>query len=235
MAMISAAAAAISFLSTSGTPALWLTPDGKLLMDGKPVQARALKGTRIVRVNGEVAYDFDGAKGGLLFGDPPALRLTGSMTVSLWINLRSYVNEGPGAQILFRGDDRNGLDPYFLAIHGDGTINFAVGDENYRIRHVSAEIPLGRWVQVVANFDEATGRMEMWLDGQMVGLAVTQTRPFGPLDGRWAPGVSIGNVQNDTGPHNQPLNGTIGDLRLYRGVLRPGDIPMNGPVGAEPP
>ncbi len=39
------------------------------------------------------------------------------------------------------------------------------------------------------------------------GHQLTRIRPFARLDDRAAPGVSIGNVQFDKGPHNQPLNG----------------------------
>lgn len=216
-------------------PALWVRPDGRAMIDGVEAKPKKLGGTRLARMNGMVAYDFDGKRCGLHFGDAPALRLTGSMTVSTWLFLRSYVNDGPGAQVLFRGDDRNGLDPYFLAIHSDGTVNFAVSNENGGIRHVTAEIPLMKWSHVVANFDADSGRMEMWLDGELVGLAKTSVRPFALLNNDWAPGVSLGNVQNDKGPHNQPLNGMIADLRLYRGVFRPADLAAGIGGWVEPP
>mgnify|MGYP000182658593 CR=1 FL=1 len=216
-------------------PALWLRPDGKTTIDGQLVQPKILSGTRLVRMNGVTAYDFDGNKGGLLFGDAPALRLTGSMTVSAWIKLRGYVEQGPGAQVLFRGDDRNGLDPYTMAIHGDGSVNFGISDENALGRSVGAEIPLQKWTHILANFDAESGRLEMWMDGELVGMAKTQYRPFAGLDKGFAPGVSIGNVQNDTGPHNQPLNGYLADVRLYRSVLRPEDLNLGTGGWVEPP
>src|SRR5688572_16785402 len=126
MVFLSVAVSAAAVFQGQLAPVLWLRPDGQVLVGGQVVQPKVRAGSRLVRMNGVTAYEFNGADGGLLLGDAPALRLTGSITVSTWINLRSYVNHGPGAQVLFRGDDRNGLDPYTLAVHSDGTINFGV-------------------------------------------------------------------------------------------------------------
>jgi hypothetical protein len=235
MALIPALAALAALSQFQTPPALWVQPDGRISVDGQTVKPRMLGGTRIVRMDGVIAYDFDGHKGGLLFDDAPQLKLVGSMTVSVWLNLRSYVNEGPGAQVLFRGDDRCGLDPYSMSIHSDGTLNFGIQGSDDKGRSVTAEIPLGRWVHVLGNFDFKDGRLEMWMDGKLVGLAYTEYRPFANLDPNWAPGVSVGNVQNDTGPHNQPLNGMVADLRLYRGVYRPDDLLLGRGGWVEPP
>ena len=230
-----ALAAATAIFQHAGAPVLWLAPDGRTYIQGALAGGRLSPGTRVVSLNGMRALDFNGANGGVLFGDHSALALTGSMTVSLWLNLRSYVEQGPGAQVLFRGDDRCGADPYTLAVHRDGTIHFGVQQEDQLGRAVTAEIPLGKWVHVLGNFDVERGRLEMWLNGEMVGLATTQWLPFAKLDKGSAPGVSIGNVQNDRGPHNQPLNGMIADLRLYDRVLRPQDLDVGSGGWMEPP
>ena len=235
MVFVATAVSAVAMAQSLVAPVLWLHPNGQVLINGQAFQPKVRPGTRPVKLNGIVGYDFNGDNGGLLLGDAPALRLNGSITVSTWINLRSYVNQGPGAQILFRGDDRSGHDPYTLAIHGDGTVNFAVQNENDRGRNVTAEIPLETWVHVLGNYDVNTGRLEIWLDGELVGTAKTQYRPFANLDKGWAPGVSIGNVQNDTGPHNQPLNGMVADLRVYPWVFRPKDLEIDGGGWFEPP
>jgi hypothetical protein len=205
-------------------PVLWLRPNGQITIDGQTVKPRFSDGIRAYRTHLGMTYDLSGRKSGIYFGDPQTLKLTESMTVSLWINPRSYVNDGPGAQILFRGDDRGGVDPYYMAIHGDGTINFSVQDETQRGMRVTAELPLHKWSQITANWDSETGFMKMWLDGVLVGMARTTVKPFANLDRGWTPGVSVGNVQNDKGPHNQPFNGMISDLRLYRGAWTPDEL-----------
>jgi hypothetical protein len=205
-------------------PVLWLSPTGKILVHGKQVEAELTEGASRVRLAGGYAYDFSGKRGGILFGDVPALRLTESMTVSLWINLRSYVNDGPGAQVLFRGDDRSGVDPYTLSIHGDGTVWWAVQDQDDKGFGVGAEIPLNRWMHVVASFNDESGELQLWLDDERVAYARTSRRPFALLDNNASPGLGIGNVQNNRGPHNQPLNGVVADLRLYDRVLTPDEL-----------
>lgn len=202
-------------------PVLWLPPSGEILVQGKPAQARITNGAARIRLAAGYAYSFNGVHGGVLLGDYPALRLTGSMTMSLWLNLRSYVDAGPGAQILFRGDDRCGVDPFDLVIHSDGTIWFAVQDDKDRGFGIASEIPLNRWTHVVATFNANSGDMNFWLNDEHVAFAKTSRRPFEILDNNYAPGIGIGNVQNDHGPHNQPLNGMIADLRLYDRVIQP--------------
>ncbi|HMS55442.1 MAG TPA: LamG domain-containing protein [Fimbriimonadaceae bacterium] len=215
--------AAATLLATSRqpiqTPVVWLHPEGQILVEGKAFSPRTSEGTKRVKTANGWGYDFDGVRSGLLFGDLPAAQLTQSLTVSTWLYLRSYVNDGPGAQILFRGDDRNGHDPFFLVIHGDGTINFAVQNEHDKGRHITAEFPLNRWVHVVATFNAESGRMRLFLNGDLMAMTITSLTPFAQLQSDYAPGFSIGNVQNNIGPHNQPINGIINDLRLYRGDL----------------
>jgi len=211
---------------------LWLAPSGQIEVEGRPVEARMTPGAARIPIAGGFGYDFTGQHGGILLGDVPELRLTGSMTVSVWLFLRSYVSSGPGAQVLFRGDDRGGLDPYQLTVRCDGTIGFGIESEQNLGAGVIGEIPLNRWTQVVGSFDEKRGKLQLWIDDKEVAMDMTTRKPFSNLDPAYAPGVGIGNVQNDQGPHNQPLDGVIADLRLYRGAFSPGDIDDGTPPWA---
>ncbi|HWA82121.1 MAG TPA: LamG domain-containing protein [Fimbriimonadaceae bacterium] len=226
---------AAAVYSQAPLPVLWLAPTGEVLVQGKAVQPRITPGAWRVRLSGGYAYTFNGVHGGVLLQDYPALRLTGSMTMSLWLNLRSYVNDGPGAQILFRGDDRCGVDPFDLVVHHDGTIWFAVQNEQDLGYGISGEIPLNRWTHVVATFNASTGQLKMWLNNELVATGLTSRRPFAALDDKYAPGLGIGNVQNDHGPHNQPLNGMIADLRLYDKVVEPAIMDEAAPLWDDPP
>lgn len=218
------------------TPTLWLQPNGKVTIEGRVFNPRFAPGTRVLKTQHGATYDFFGPKSGLHFGDLNQLKITDSMTVSLWINPREYVKDGPGAQIMFRGDDRSGLDPYTLVIHGDGTINFSVQNDQSKGTHVTSELPLNRWSQVVANWDSETGFLKIWMNGELVGMNKTSIRPFAELDRTYTPGLTVGNVQNDQGPHNQPFNGMLADMRLYRGAWTPDDLGVGaGERFNEPP
>lgn len=205
-------------------PVLWLHPKGQLLVEGKPAPGRLTAGARTAKTPYGLGLDLNGTRGGLLLADRPAFGLTGSLTVSTWLYLRSYVNDGPGSQVLFRGDDRSGLDAYSLAILSDGTVQFGVGDREGLGADVRAEIPLQTWVRVTASLDGNSGELRLWLDDRLVATRVTSRRAVADLDGAWAPGLGVGNVQNDAGPHNQPLNGMLADLRLYGAVVEPSEL-----------
>lgn len=224
MSLAVAAAIFATSPKPSHSPVVWLHPEGQILVEGRAFTPRSSDGTKKVKTANGIGYDFDGVRSGLLFGDLPEVRLTESLTISTWLYLRSYVNDGPGAQILFRGDDRCGHDPFFFVLHGDGTINFAVQNEHDKGRHISAEFPLNRWIHVVATFNSESGRMRLFLNGELTAMAITSLRPFAELERDWSPGFSIGNVQNNAGSHNQPLNGIVNDLRLYRGELEVEDL-----------
>lgn len=216
-------------------PVLWLRPDGHLTVHGREVRPKVNPGTRILKLDRGVVYEFNKGHSGLQIPDMPALKLGGSITVTAWIQLYSYVNDGPGAQVLFRGDDRCGLDPYSLVVLSDGTIRFGIQDEQQMGMTVGAELQLQKWYRVTANYDASTGHMEMWLGNDLVGTALTIRKPMQDLDPNWAAGLSIGNIQNVGGPHNQPLNGMVGDLRLYDRVLRPSDLLDPKAFGQLPP
>src|SRR5437879_4531137 len=66
-----------------GRPVLWLAPSGQIEVAGKPIEARITPGAWRVSLGGGYAYNFNGKRGGILLGDLPALRLTGSITVSV--------------------------------------------------------------------------------------------------------------------------------------------------------
>ncbi len=208
------------------TPLLWLDLDGNITVAGKPSAPRITAGASTLETPKGTVYAFNGEHGGVIFPDLDVLRLHGSMTISAWVFLRSYVIKGPNAQIFFRGDNRGGLDPYSLRIEGDKTLTFQIQDEKNDTAKVKSPgaPPLGRWFHVVVSFDERNGELAMWLNGEPAAHAFTRIRPFKDLDGGACPGVSVGNLQHD-GPDNEPLNGLVGDLRLYDGVLAPREIP----------
>lgn len=231
---ILAVAALLVGSQTQPEPLLWMRPTGEITIAGAPAQYETSPGTTKVRAPGGIAFDFDGRRSGLLLGDPPQLKLTGSMTVSAWLYLRSYINDGPGAQVLFRGDDRNGLDPYSLAIIGGEAIQFGVCNDRGLGMAVASEAPLFKWFQVVGTFDDTSGQLALYLDGRLMATALTTRRPFAELDPAWAPGMGIGNVQNSRGPHNQPLNGMIMDLRVYDQVVDPAGLTAGRPFYDRP-
>ena len=66
---------------------------------------------------------FDGVDDRVVVADDPSLQLTKSMTIEGWVQVDSFPDAQQNhAPILFRGDDRGGLDPYVLTAKYDGSI-----------------------------------------------------------------------------------------------------------------
>lgn len=217
-------------------PVLWLDPSGVVKVEGKIAKARLAGAAKTVGTPYGAGLDLSGTRGGLFLEDFPALALTGPITVSTWVYLRRYVSSGPGAQILMRGDDRNGNDPYFLSVGPNGNVAWTIdsadpkGGEGSRAA-IEMEVPLRQWVRITATFDPEGREMRLWSGDRLMAAGTMDRRPLGPLDPKQHPGVGIGNVQTDLGPHDQPLDGVLVDLRVYAAALSPRDAgfrPNNG-------
>lgn len=202
-------------IDSSSTPLVWTSPTG-------PIYSPAFQlnpGTEGVQTPYGYGLSFTGAHAGLQVVDDPKLALTKSMTISVYLNVDKYVDENnsaPGAQVVFRGDDRSGLDPYHLTVIADGTIVFAIEAADGSGAYVRAPIALSTWTHVMATLDDTTGEMKLTLNGIVMASTKTAIRPFGSLDPRLLPGVGIGNVQAAVGGyHNQPFHGKMADLRIY--------------------
>lgn len=224
-----------AFLALSVTqtaPLLSITPDGFI----QAPTFRINPGTSFVDAPGGRALSLTGSHAGIEVADDNRLALTKSLSIGCWLYLDEFVNgdnTSPGAQVLFRGDDRPGIDPYHLTVMADGNLIFAVEDGRGGVAYVRGEIPLHRWFRVWASLDDATGAMQLGVDGRLVAQAITTIRPFANLDPGARPGLGIGNVEAPSaGLNNQPLHGQIRDLRLFDTVHVPEALELEGPVKA---
>jgi beta-galactosidase len=132
-------------------------------------------------------------------------------------------------RILFRGDDRIGLDPYALSF-ANGNATFAVCNLANQFAVVSAPVPLTQWTYVAGTLDDATGIMRMYINGNLAATTTTTIRPFGALDPTQKPGLGIGNVQSAT--YNEYFNGTIDEVRISDQALSGNEllVPEPGPL-----
>jgi len=97
--------------------------------------------------------------------DYPQLALTQNLTVEAYVNASS-VHSGNGQYIVFRGDDRPGLDPYTLQVqirNNVPTFVFAIEDDSGGGAFVSTPIPsLNQWYEV-AGYAEQRNRRSGYL------------------------------------------------------------------------
>lgn len=218
---IIAASLLLVALPSRPAPIFEIDAKGRFWVAGRSMTPVLRPGTSRVAVPTGGGFQFDGHTGGISLGDLPALRLTKSMSVSAWVKLDAIPSPGTNGQIVFRGDDRNGLDPYHVTVMADGRVYFGIEDGTGRGDFVSAPIQAQRWTHVLSTLNDKSGELAIWVDGVRGERKKTDVRPFADLDPNNAPGVSIGNVQNMSGPHRQPFFGQLSRIAIYRQALSP--------------
>jgi hypothetical protein len=175
------------------------------------------------------AFHFDGVDDRVQVADSASLKLTNSLTIEAWVKADSLTPSG--GVILFRGDDRGGLDPYSLSTTQNGALQFQISSLTQGMS-VTAPMPVGQFVHVAGTLDDATGEMSLYINGVLTSQTVTTVRPFGDLDPNSNPGIGIGNHGGyPQTPHNFPFKGLIDELKLYNTPLTTEEVLANFNAG----
>lgn len=166
------------------------------------------------------SLQFDGLSQRLVVSDTAILQLTNSLTIEVYFKPEPPIPGTAGlGNILFRGDNRPGLDPYFLYLAPNNQVIFAVTDAANNRASVQATVPYDQWVFVVGTLDDATGQMKIYVNGKLVSSITTSVRPLGPLDPAWSPGLSM--ACDPTGQYGQYFHGWLDEIRLSNVALTP--------------
>jgi subtilisin-like proprotein convertase family protein len=172
------------------------------------------------------AFSFGGNGGGVNVPDSPALQITSSISIEGWI----YVTNPPvvPGEIIFRGDTRGGLDPYFLDVEPgtfqSGALQFGIEDAFGGGAFIRCSPPIGNWTHVAATLEDASGFMRLYTNGVLATQITTGVRPLGPLLAQYNAGVGIGNHSSQPGPFNYPFRGRIDELSVYRRAITASEI-----------
>src|SRR5579864_7144799 len=107
--------------------------------------------TNVTYSPGEVgqAFNFNGSNGWAALGDPSSLAFTTSMSIEGWVKVNGLPTNYNFGSIMFRGDDRGGLDPYSLDLLPDGQLRFEVCS-GPGTADVYAPVAMGQFVHVAA-------------------------------------------------------------------------------------
>jgi hypothetical protein len=170
------------------------------------------------------AFSFDGVASKVDLGDPLSLAFTNSFSIEGWIWVNAFPSPSQGhGQIIYRGDPRFCLDPYYFCARVTGNLRFHIEDAQQTIPCgidlETGTIPLQQWKHVAAVFDDQAGLMQIYVDGQLAAQTNTTIKPFQNLVNG---GVSLGNLS--LGQNSQPFNGLIDELSVYNRALNAGEV-----------
>ncbi|MDB6130935.1 MAG: type sorting protein, partial [Verrucomicrobiales bacterium] len=127
--------------------------------------------------------------------------------------------------VIFRGDARNGLDPYYLGTDASGHLVFHIENALTNATEVTSPSPLAKdlWHHVAAVFSNEKSILQLYLDGALVSqVASAGVVPFSDLDPSPAAsaGVYIGNIPD----FGLQFPGYIDELAVYNRALTASEI-----------
>ena len=185
-----------------------------------PVPATGAANTR--------SLDIAGTSSCVEVADDQLFALTKSLSLEAFIRPRAGGSGDYGwRMILFRGDDRSGLDPYYLGLNGNG-LYFHIENSSGGYVQLSYQIQtFDTWMHVAATLEDATGEVDLYINGISVDSKISSVRPFGTLTGP-NPGIGIGGSQG--GSFNFGFNGLIDEVRISDVALQPGQFLNASPV-----
>jgi len=116
-------------------------------------------------VNG-AALSLNGVDQFLDVGEPVALRLTGSMTISAWINARKFA---PRDAVIVSNRGRSGFQLDTTESFGPRTIGFRLANiaGQQMARYGKTTLMTNRWYHVAGVYDAELKKLDVYLDGRL--------------------------------------------------------------------
>jgi glucose/arabinose dehydrogenase len=218
-------AAAYPFNDGAGTTALDASGNG--------LTATLTNGPTWVAGKYGSAVRLDGVNDYVNLGNPAALQITGSMTISAWINSSSF----PFDDAAIVSKRTSGVTGYQLDTtldRGPRTAGFKLttsSGTNMR-RYGATALQANTWYYVTGVYSASAQTMNVYLNGQLDNGALDGTVTATQQNSTLA--VNIGQRPGTPGPYN--FVGAIDDVRIYARALTQAEIAadMNSPIGSAP-
>jgi hypothetical protein len=202
-------------------PELWYSNHGTPGSDGKkqPPELKLAKSGRPVRMS------MTGSSVSL--SDLSDMPWNKEFTISAWIMVNGTpfaTNRSGYGMIFFRGDDRDGLDPIYIA-QDNSSIVFHLESEKAEVAVLTVAVPQKTWVHLAMVFNSSKQLLTVYKDGDQAGSLTTKVIPMIKLDPSAQGGIGIGNNAWHPGSkHNMPFNGVVNTLSVYRNALSEAEI-----------
>src|SRR5581483_2656144 len=188
-------------------PVSWWKGEGNMLDSADGNDASTVTGG-LTYAPGVVGQAFDTSFGKIrVVGDPVNLQFTNNFTMESWIYPRADNPSG----ILYKADNRPGLDPYAMVMNPPSSAGFFVTDTNGVTVSCLGPIQLNQWTHVGCTY--SNGIMSVYFNGLLGNQVTTTVQPFAALDTNQSPGIGIGNVGDAN--FNAPFQGLVDEMTVY--------------------
>jgi hypothetical protein len=172
-------------------------------------------------VNGKIGggIDFDGDNNQVNMGDPTTLQLTGSMSISAWVNSNDF--SGQGAECCTVIANKLGFSPnrgYSLQTSpSDGNFRFYIASNGTTLASIfSATVAsTGFWYHLVGVYNAASQTMDIYVNGTLDNGTLTGTVPASQHSNN-GQDFMIGGREDHADMH---FDGTIDEVRIYDRAL----------------
>ncbi|MFL6180501.1 MAG: PQQ-dependent sugar dehydrogenase, partial [Actinomycetes bacterium] len=170
----------------------------------------------------------DGSNDFVELGNPSLLQLTGSMTVSAWVNAAAFPVDD-AAVVSKRASGEVGYQLDLTVDRGPRTIGFKLtnGSGGTMFRYGATALQAGTWYFVSGVYNAATSELHVYLNGQLDDGTLLGTVTASQQNS--TANVNIGRRPTGNGFN---FNGRLDDVRIYNRALSVAEIQadMNAPV-----
>jgi hypothetical protein len=162
------------------------------------------------------AFSFDGDDR-IAVPDSDSLEIAPSITIEGWVKIRTWPTDNSfgAAMIVYRGDDRPGFDPFYVAVLDGGVLRFAINSPDSQLAAIDAPVTTNTFIHFAGTLDNDSGAMKLYIDGVLAAQTNTALRPLGELAGA---ALGIGHSQAGSG-FDFGFEGLVDELKLYSRAL----------------
>lgn len=161
--------------------------------------------------NANSAYYFDGIDDHIRIGNSASVDIRGSLTLVAWVKEDSGWGQ---RQIVWRGDNRPAIDPYFLYVAQNDVVSFSIQHKNVNFAYCYSDYPIDTdWHLWVGVYDESTGGMYLYEDAILQDVSEVMKGSDYDGSGMWnmIGAANDGNLEN--------FKGSIDEVMIYNRAL----------------
>jgi Concanavalin A-like lectin/glucanases superfamily len=175
------------------------------------------------------AVNLDGVSDYVNLGNPSALQITGSITISAWINARSFPPDD-GVIVSKRSSSLTGYQLDTTIDEGPRSIGFKLTNTSGEkmMRYGRTALQTNTWYHVTGVYNAAAHTMDVYLNGELDNGTLIGTVSGAQINSGQA--VVIGRRSGNTG---YEFAGSIDEVRIYARALTQAEIQadMSKPIG----